>query len=121
MNEKTKKVLVDTMYSIGIISLAVNFVADLFFGGFDKLAHSQLGIAGIALILSASLLRRWKRDKSLTTKTMIILDFLLLVAALIITLFGIHDPSIIGIGEGIMLVAIAIYMILFFWTQYQGE
>ena len=109
------------MSTIGIILLSVHLVAGIFFGGFDKWIESLLSILGVALILGSGLFRRWKQGLSRVSKAMIILTDILLVVAVIITLISRQDTFLLGFGEGIMLAAIAIYIILFFWTQYNGE
>ena len=58
---------------------------------------------------------------SLVSKTMIILTDILWGVAVIIMLISQHDTFLLGFGEGIMLAAIAIYIIHFFRTQYKGE
>jgi hypothetical protein len=121
MNEKTKKLLSNAMSAIGIILLSVHIVAGIFFGGFEQWVDSLLSVLGVALILGSGLLRRWKQDLSRVSKTMIILTDILLVVAVIITLVGRQDTFLLGFGEGIMLAAIAIFIILFFRTQYKGE
>ena len=52
---------------------------------------------------------------------MILLTDILWGVAVIIMLISRQDSFLLGFGEGIMLAAIAIYIILFFWTQYKGE
>ena len=121
MNEKTKEQVSNAMSAIGIILLSVHIVADIFFGGFEKWVDSSLSVLGVALILGSGLLRRWKQDLSRVSKTMIILTDILLVVAVFITLIGRQDTFLLGFGEGIMLAAIAIFIILFFRTQYKGE
>lgn len=121
MNEKTKKILYSTMSAIGLVLLSIHFFGSNFFSAFDKWTESLIGVLGAGLILGGGLLRRWRRDKSLATKTMIIITSILLVLAVIITLISQQDTFLLGFGEGIMLVAIALYIVLFFWTQYKGE
>ncbi len=118
MNEKTKKQLSNAMSAIGIILLGAHIVADIIFGGFDKWIDSLLSVLGVALILGSGLLRRWKQDLSRVSKTMIILTDILLVVALIITLIGRQDTFLLGFGEGIMLAAIAFFIILTLKIQY---
>lgn len=109
------------MSAIGITLLSVYTVTDIFFGGFEKWVDSLLSILGVALILGSGLLRRWKQDLSRVSKTMIILTDILLVVAVFITLISRQDTFLLGFGEGIMLAAIVVYIIIFFWTQYKGE
>ena len=118
MNEKTKKQVSNAMSAIGIILLAAHIVADIIFGGFDKWIDSLLSVLGVALILGSGLLRRWKQDLSRVSKTMIILTDILLVVAVIITLIGRQDTFLLGFGEGIMLAAIAFFIILTLKIQY---
>ncbi len=118
MNEKTKKQVSNAMSAIGIILLGAHIVADIFFGGFDKWIDSLLSVLGVALILGSGLLRRWKQDLSRVSKTMIILTDILLVVAVIITLIGRQDTFLLGFGEGIMLTAIAFFIILTLKIQY---
>lgn len=118
MNEKTKKQVSNAMSAIGIILLAAHIVADIIFGGFDKWIDSLLSVLGAALILGSGLLRRWKQDLSRVSKTMIILTDILLVVAVIITLIGRQDTFLLGFGEGIMLAAIAFFIILTLKIQY---
>ena len=121
MNEKTKKQLSNALSVIGITLLSVNLVTSIFFGGFEKWVDSLLSILGVALILGSGLLRRWKQDLNRVSKTMIILTDILLVVAVFITLISRQDTFLLGFGEGIMLAAIVVYIILFFRTQYKGE
>ena len=121
MNEKTKKILSNAILAVGCTVLAVNLAADIFFSGFEKWADSLLDILGVGLILGGDLLRKWKQDMSLVSKTMIILVDILLVAALILILLSRHDTFLMGFGRGVMLVAFFTYIILFFRTQYKGE
>ena len=118
MNEKTKKQLSNAMSAIGIILLSAHIVADIFFGGFDKWVDSLLSVLGVALILGSGLLRRWKQDLSRVSKTMIILNDILLAVAVFITLVGRQDTFLLGFGEGIMLAAIAFFIILTLKIQY---
>ena len=118
MNEKTKKQVSNAMSAIGIILLGAHIMADIIFGGFDKWIDSLLSVLGVALILGSGLLRRWKQDLSRVSKTMIILTDILLVVAVIITLIGRQDTFLLGFGEGIMLAAIAFFIILTLKIQY---
>ncbi len=118
MNEKTKKQVSNAMSAIGIILLAAHIVADIIFGGFDKWIDSLLSVLGVALILGSGLLRRWKQDLSRVSKTMIILTDILLVVAVFITLISRQDTFLLGFGEGIMLAAIAFFIILTLKIQY---
>lgn len=106
------------MSAIGIILLSVHIVADIFFGGFEKWVDSLLSVLGVALILGSGLLRRWKQDLSRVSKTMIVLTDILLVVAVIITLISRQDTFLLGFGEGIMLAAIVIFIILTLKIQY---
>ena len=118
MNEKTKKQLSNAMSAIGIILLSAHIVADIFFGGFEKWVDSLLSVLGVALILGSGLLRRWKQDLSRVSKTMIVLTDILLVVAVLITLISRQDTFLLGFGEGIMLAAIVIFIILTLKIQY---
>lgn len=118
MNEKTKKQLSNAMSAIGIILLSVHIVADIFFGGFEKWVDSLLSVLGVALILGSGLLRRWKQDLSRVSKTMIVLTDILLAVAVLITLISRQDTFLLGFGEGIMLAAIVIFIILTLKIQY---
>ena len=118
MNEKTKKQLSNAISAIGIILLTVHIVTGIFFGGFEKWVDSLLSVLGVALILGSDLLRRWKQDLSRVSKTMIILTDILLVVAVIITPISRQDTFLLGFGEGIMLAATVIFIILLFKIQY---
>jgi hypothetical protein len=121
MNEKTKRNLSNAMSAIGLVLLSIQLVESIFFNVFDKWTDSLLSVLVVGLILGGGLLRRWKQNMSLVSKTMIILTDILLVVAVIITLIGRQDSFLLGFGEGIMLVAFLIYIILFFRTEYKGE
>ena len=121
MNEKTKKILYNAMSAIGLVLLSIQLADSIFFNAFDKWTGSLLSILGVGLILGSGLLRRWKQNMSLVSKTMIILTDILWGVAVIIMLISRQDSFLLGFGEGIMLAAIAIYIILFFRTQYKGE
>lgn len=121
MNEKTKKILYNAMSAIGLVLLSIQLADSIFFNAFDKWTGSLLSILGVGLILGGGLLRRWKQNMSLVSKTMIILTDILWGVAVIIMLISRQDSFLLGFGEGIMLAAIAIYIILFFRTQYKGE
>ena len=114
MNEKTKEQVSNAMSAIGIILLSVHIVADIFFGGFEKWVDSLLSVLGVALILGSGLLRRWRQDLGRVSKTMIIL----LAVAVLITLISRQDTFLLGFGEGIMLAAIVIFIILTLKIQY---
>jgi len=118
MNEKTKKQVSNAMSVIGIILLTVHFVTGIFFGGFEKWVDSSLSVLGVALILGSGLLRRWKQDLSRATKTMIILTDILLAVAVLITLISRQDTFLLGFGEGIMIAAIAFFIILTLKIEY---
>ena len=118
MNEKTKEQVSNAMSAIGIILLSVHIVADIFFGGFEKWVDSLLSVLGVALILGSGLLRRWKQDLSRVSKTMIVLTDILLAVAVLITLISRQDTFLLGFGEGIMLAAIAFFIILTLKIQY---
>ena len=118
MNEKTKKQVSNAMSAIGIILLSAHIVADIFFGGFEKWVDSLLSVLGVALILGSGLLRRWKQDLSRVSKTMIVLTDILLAVAVLITLISRQDTFLLGFGEGIMLAAIVIFIILTLKIQY---
>lgn len=118
MNEKTKEQVSNAMSAIGIILLSVHIVADIFFGGFEKWVDSLLSVLGVALILGSGLLRRWKQDLSRVSKTMIVLTDILLAVAVLITLISRQDTFLLGFGEGIMLAAIVIFIILTLKIQY---
>lgn len=121
MNEKTKRNLSNAMSAIGLVLLSIQLVESIFFNVFDKWTDSLLSVLVVGLILGGGLLRRWKQNMSLVSKTMIILTDILLVVAVIITLIGRQDSFLLGFGEGIMLVAFLTYIILFFRTEYKGE
>ena len=121
MNEKTKKILYNVMSAIGLVLLSIQLADSIFFNAFDKWTGSLLSILGVGLILGGGLLRRWKQNMSLVSKTMIILTDILWGVAVIIMLISKHDTFLLGFGEGIMLVAFVTYIILFFRTQYKGE
>lgn len=106
------------MSAIGIILLSAHIVAGIFFGGFEKWVDSSLSVLGVALILGSGLLRRWKQDLSRVSKTMIILTDILLAVAVLITLISWQDTFLLGFGEGIMLAAIAFFIILTLKIQY---
>ena len=106
------------MSAIGIILLSVHIVADFFFGGIEKWVDSSLSVLGVALILGSGLLRRWKQDLSRVSKTMIVLTDILLAVAVLITLISRQDTFLLGFGEGIMLAAIVIFIILTLKIQY---
>ena len=121
MNEKTQKILYNVMSAIGLVLLSIQLADSIFFNAFDKWTGSLLSILGVGLILGGGLLRRWKQNMSLVSKTMIILTDILWGVAVIIMLISRQDSFLLGFGEGIMLVAFVTYIILFFWTQYKGE
>ena len=118
MNEKTKEQVSNAMSAIGIILLSVHIVADIFFGGFEKWVDSLLSVLGVALILGSGLLRRWRQDLGRVSKTMIVLTDILLAVAVLITLISRQDTFLLGFGEGIMLAAIVIFIILTLKIQY---
>ena len=117
MNEKTKKILYNVMYVIGLVLLSIQLADSIFFNAFDKWTGSLLSILGVGLILGGGLLRRWKQNMSLVSKTMIILTDILWGVAVIIMLISRQDSFLLGFGEGIMLAAIALYIVLFFWQK----
>jgi hypothetical protein len=118
MNEKTKKILYNVMSAIGLVLLSIQLADSIIFNAFDKWTGSLLSILGVGLILGGGLLRRWKQNMSLVSKTMIILTDILWGVAVIIMLISRQDSFLLGFGEGIMLAAIAFFIILTLKIQY---